>query len=151
DTEFRRVLFCSVILRSLDLKIDPGFLRAVTGVDTYQALSKFGEKALDIMAFDIDRVEPHSALLSEYLIRNYLDEREITDWTYWLCAEAARRMREDRAQQSSRNRDARQALGSLLTFSNFQGFLHRRPDRDELIAGLYERGRSNNDINAVPL
>jgi hypothetical protein len=151
DPEFRRVLYCSVILKSLGLKIDPSFLRTVSGVDAYSALSKFSESALEIMSFDLDRVEPHSALFSEYLIRNYIDARDLIEWIYQLCAEAAHRMREEGDLQSARSRDARHALGTLLTNSQLREFLRQRNDRDELIGKLYERGRDNSYIDAEPL
>lgn len=151
DPDFKRVLYCSVILKSLNLKVDPGFLRMVTRVDAYEALSKFNESALEIMDFDLDRVEPHSALFSEYLIRNYVDAHDLTDWVYTLCAEAARRKNEDGNLQSTRSRDARHALGTLLTFSHLADFLNKRGDRDALIGDLYERCRGNIDINGEPL
>lgn len=151
DPDFKRILYCSVILKSQDLKVDPGFLRAVTGIDAYSAIAKFSESALEIMSFDLDRVEPHSSIFSEYMIREHFNAHDLIDWVYKLCAEAARRMHEEGNPESARSRDARHTLGTLLTYSQLADFLKQRSDRDNLVEDLYERGRSNVHINAEPL
>ena len=147
----RRILHCSVILKSVDLKIDPGFLRIVTGVDPYEALAMFDERVLEIMSFDLDRVEPHSSIFSKYLIQKYLDARELSDWVYHLCAEAARRKEEEYDLHSARSRDSRHLLGVLLRHRELVSFFHSSKDRDGIIGDLYERGRSNVHINSEPL
>ena len=151
NSDVKRILYCSVILKSLDLKVDPSFLRSVTNIDPHEALAMFSESALEIMSFDLDRIEPHSSIFSEYLIQKYLDSLELSDWVYRLCEEAARRKQEEFDLHSPRSRDARHALGVLLRHGNLFKFFRANKERDEIIGSLYERGRGNRQINLEPL
>lgn len=151
NSDAKRILYCSVILKSLDLKVDPSFLRLVTDIDPHEALATFRESALEIMSFDLDRVEPHSSIFSEYLIRKYLNSLELSDWVYRLCEEAARRKQEEYDLHSPRSRDARHVLGVLLRHGNLVKFFRESKERDGIIGGLYERGRGNTQINSEPL
>lgn len=149
--DFKKVLFSASILRALDLKTDPTFLRAVTKVDSYAALSAVGESAYEFFDFTHDRLEPHSSLFSEYLVQSFLDPGELVGAIYWLSAEAAQRMHEIGDLQSERHRDARHVLGMLLTHRRLANFLKNHPNRDTMIEDLYERARSHKHISAEPL
>ena len=94
NSEFKKVLFSSSILRSLDLKTDPTFIRSVTKVDAYAVLMDVGESAYEFFDFSHDRLEPQSAMFSEYIVQSYLEPNELIDAIYWLSAEAAERMDE---------------------------------------------------------
>lgn len=151
NLDFKKVLFSASILRALDLKTDPTFVRAVTKVDAYAALSTVGESAYEFFDFSHDRLEPHSSLFSEYLVQFFLPPDELVGAIYWLSAEAAQRMHEVGDLQSERHRDARHVLGMLLTHRRLANFLKNHPNRDTMIEDLYEKARSHNYISAEPL
>jgi len=151
NADFKKVLFSSSILKALDLKTDPTFLRSVIKVDAYSILSSLGETAYEFFDFSHDRLEPHSALFSEFLVQSFLDPNELIGAVYWLSAEAAKRMNEVTDLQSERHRDARRVLGMLLTHRRLASFLKRHANRDSLIEDLYEKARSNSHIAGEPL
>jgi hypothetical protein len=146
------VLFCSAILKYLGLRTDPGFLRSFSGVDSYQVLCETGEGAYEFVDFAHDRVEPHSALFSEFLIKRYLKPHELVGVVFRMASEAARRMNEENANlQSDRVRTARATLGALLRFSFLDELLHQSPERDRYISQIYEHGRRDIYIQGEPL
>lgn len=151
NSDFKKLLFIASILRALDLKTDPTFVRSVTKVDAYATLNAVGESAFEFFDFSHDRLEPHSSLFSEYIVQSYLDPNELIAAIYWLSAEAAQRMHEVSDLQSERHRDARHVLGMLLTHWRLAGFLKNHSNRDALIEDLYETARSHKHISAEPL
>lgn len=114
-------------------------------------LSEAGEGAYEFVDFAHDRVEPHSALFSEFLIKRYLKPHEFVSAVFYMASEAARRMNEDSSPQSERVRTARATLGALLRFSFLDEVLRSHPDRDEHIKSLYEHGRRDTNIQGEPL
>lgn len=147
----KAVLFCSAILKALGLHTDPAFLRSFSGVDAYQVLCEAGEGAYEFVDFAHDRVEPHSALFSEFLIKRYLKPHEVVGVVFRMASEAARRMNEDGNPQSERVRSARATLGALLRFGFLDELLHQYPDRDQHISQVYEHGRRDTYIQGEPL
>jgi hypothetical protein len=141
----------SLIVKSLGLKLDPGFLRVVTGVDIFDALNEFPEQSRDLIEFDIDKAEMNSSLLSSYIIQETIDPDDLVYSIFSLCKEAARRIHEGGSPQSVRARDARHATATLLTYSALSVFLGRHSNRDKLIADLFEQCRSDENINDKPL
>jgi hypothetical protein len=151
NSDAKVVLFCSAILKALGLHTDPGFLRSFSGVDSYQVLCETGEGAYEFVDFAHDRVEPHSALFSEFLIKRYLKPDELVGVVFRMASEAARRMNEDANLQSERVRSARATLGALLRFSFLDELLCQSPERDRYISNLYEHGRRDTYIQGEPL
>jgi hypothetical protein len=145
------VLFCSAILKSLGLQTDPGFIRSISNVDAYEVLCRTGENAYEFVDFAYDRVEPHSALFSEFLIKRYLKPHEVVGVVFRMASEAARRMNEDGNPQSERMRSARATLSALLRFSFLDELLRQYPDREQHIKDLYEHGRHDRNIQDEPL
>ncbi len=151
NNDAKVVLFCSAILKSLGLRTDPGFLRSFSGVDSYQVLCETGEGAYEFVDFAHDRVEPHSALFSEFLIKRYLRPDELVGVVFRMASEAARRMNDDTNHQSERVRSARATLGALLRFSFLDELLRDSPERELYIRTLYEHGRGDMYIQGEPL
>lgn len=151
NSEAKLVLLCSSILKSLGLNTDPEFIRSISRVDSYEVLLKSGEAAYEFLDFAHDRVEPHSALFSEFLIKRYLKPHELAGAVFRMAAEAARRMNEEPGFQSERARTARAALGSLLRFSFLNDMLKLHPDRSKHIRDIYENGRQHTYIQGEPL
>lgn len=151
NSEAKVVLFCSAILKALGVHTDPGFLRSISGVDSYQVLCETGEGAYEFVDFALDRIEPHSALFSEFLIKRYLKPQELVGAVFRMASEAARRMNENANPQSERARSARATLGALLRFSFLDELLHQYPERDQYIRDVYEHGRRDTYIQGEPL
>lgn len=149
--DFKVVLFSSSILRALGLKTDPTFLRSVTKIDAYAALSEVGESAYEFFDISHDQFEPHSSIFSEFLVQTYLQPSELVGIIYWLSAEAAQRMHNTDGLQSERHRDARHVLGMLLTHWRLKHLLKKSVDRDTHIEDLYEKARNHTYISAEPL
>lgn len=151
NSEIKVVLLCSAILKAIGIDTDPSFVRSISNVDPFEVLGKAGESVLEFVDFRHDRVQPHSALFSEFLIRRYLPPHELVGALFRLAAEAARRMNEEANPQSERAREARSALGSLLRFSFLYDLLHGIEGRDEHIRLIYEHGRQDSYIQGEPL
>lgn len=149
--EARVVLFSSAILKAAGLRTDPGFVRAISNTDPYDVLCRAGQHAYEFVDFAHDRVEPHSALFSEFLLRRYFEPRGIVGAIFLMAAEAARRMNEDGDPQSERMRSARATLGALLRFTFLAELLEKAPERDVEITFLYENCRDNVNIQREPL
>ncbi|MGS4989772.1 SIR2 family protein [Roseibium sp. RP-7] len=151
DSDAKLVLLCSSILKALGLNTDPSFLRAISKVDAFAVLNKLGEGAFEFVDFSHDRVEPHSSIFSEFLIRRYLKPYELAGAIFRMASEAARRKNEDSNTQSERVRFARAALGGLLRFSFLDGLLNSQPDRASHIQEIFESGRRDIYISREPL
>ncbi len=151
NSDAKVVLFCSAILKAWGLRTDFGFLRSISGLDPYEVLCETGEGAYEFVDFAHDRVEPYSALFSEFLIKRYLKPHELVDVVFRMASEAARRMNEETNLQSERVRSARATLGALLRFSFLDELLRQTPNRDRHISDLYERGRRDIYIQGEPL
>lgn len=151
NAEARAVILCSALLKVFGLTVDPAFLKSVIPVDIYQTLLEAGEGAHEIVAFSYDAVDPHSALLSLFLVQRYLKAYEISAAVFNMASEAARIMNEDPSPQSERVRIARSTLGALLRFSALDEILNKHADRSSLIADVYEHGRRDTYIQGEPL
>jgi hypothetical protein len=145
------VLLCSAILKSAGIETDPSFLRAISRIDPYQILTEAGEGAFEFVDFTLDKIEPHSAIFSDFLVRRYLPAEELVGAIFRMAAEAARRMNEEEGTQTLRAREARSTLGALLRFSFLDDLLKTVPERTEHIRAVYEHGRQNTYIQGEPL
>jgi hypothetical protein len=146
DGNAKFVIMCSAILRVSGINTDPTFLRSISKVDPFQILTQIGESAYEFVDFSHDRVEPHSALFSEFLIKRYLQPHELSGAVFRMAAEAARRMNEEDSFQSTRARNARSTLGALLRFSFLDDVLRHHPERSQHMQDIYENGRRDEYI-----
>jgi len=149
--EGRRLLNTLVILKSFGAEIDPVYVATVAGVDPYSVLSDLGEPAFDLFDFDLDTVEPHSALLSEYICKKYVTSYDLIDWLFKLAAEAARQKSLYDDLNAEPVRKARKLISLTLRYSKLSEILGDAADRDQQIDRLYELGRDNSHLNAEPL
>jgi hypothetical protein len=150
-SEIKVVIICSAILKAAGIETDPSFLRAISGIDPYQVLTEAGENVLEFVDFAHDRIEPHSAIFSDFLVRHYLPPHELVAAIFAMAVEAARRMNEEEGTQTLRAREARATLGSLLRFSFLSDLLRTCEDKNEQIRTVYEHGRQNIYIQGEPL
>lgn len=151
SSEAKYVFLCSSILKILGLHTEPGFLRSIAKVDVYAVLTSVGESVHEIMSFSSDRIEPHSSIFSEFIVKRYLKAFELAGAIFRLASEAARRMNETTETQSERARAGRSLLGALLRFSFLSRLFEGHADQYEQIGGIYEESRRDVNIQIEPL
>lgn len=142
DREVRRVVVASHLLRWAGHEADVGFLRSVTGSDSYAVMKRHHAIAADLFRLGDDEVHVRSSVFSEYLIQNHLTADDILDGVYPIIVEAVKRKVQRRYQG---------VLGTLMQFSKLSQALINESDKIDLLVGLYERLRRDEGVNAEPL
>ncbi len=142
DSEIRKIIVASHLLRWAGHEVDPGFLRSVTNCDAYAAMARFRAIATEIFRLDDDQVHVRSPIFSEYIIQTHIAAADILDGVYPIIVEAVKRKHQKRYQG---------ILSSLMRFSILNRALVKEPRRIELLIGLYEKLRRDIDVNKEPL
>ena len=151
DRKLFPVLLTTCILKAFGIPADPGFIRAVAKEDPYDVLYSSREAASELLTFDIDRLEPHSAVFSEFFVKSFARPSDIIGAIYWMCAEAAARINSDDNSSSQRMREARRALGGLMQYGNTSRLFPKNLSSQKFLTDLYEALRKNDDIKREPL
>jgi len=151
STSAKRIICASAVFKASGLPVDVGFLEDATGEDPYEVLSGLGEHVHDLIDFTIDRLEPHSSVLSEHILRKYVDAKDFVGAIFDLAAEAARRIDQTRDYSSERFRRARSLLSAVLRFGFLESILGRSGEGRKLIGRLYESCRRDTLIQREPL
>lgn len=151
DADAKVVIVCSALLKTIGLSTDSGIIRSISNVDAYKALHKNNEASHEIVKFNYDTIEPHSALFSEFLLNHYIQPHELGSAILTLVIEAARRMNESGDPHTERMRAARQMLGGLLRFSLLEQLFSKASNRRTHIKRIYEHARDNVLIQEEPL
>lgn len=147
----RRVICASAIIKAAGQPVDTGFLEEATDEDPYSILSGLGEAVLELMDFGIDKLEPHSSVLSEHILKKYVSTSDALSEIFNLAAEAARRIDETDNFSTERFRRARSLLSSILRFGFVESIVGRSPEKLKLINKLYESCRRDDLIKKEPL
>lgn len=151
NSNAKLIFFYTAILKALDSNVDSSFIRAIAHIDAYQVLTETGETAHEFVDFSQDRVEPHSSVFSEYMLKRYLEGHELIGAVFRIASEAARRLNEDVSLQSDRFRSARATLSGIMRYGFLGDLLNRHPDREVHIKKLYESCRRDVYIKKEPL
>lgn len=151
DRAAGRVIVASAILKAAGLQVDTGFIEDATDEDPYATLSGFGEPVLELMEYSLDKLEPHSSVLSEHILRRYISKKDFSGAIYHLAAEAARRIEETSNYGSERFRRARAILSSALRFGFVESIIGQRSEDRKFIGKLYESCRNHLLIQKEPL
>lgn len=147
----KRIIISSAIIKFAGLPVDPVFIEDATGDDPYSTLNSIGEDVLEVMDYDLDRIEPHSSIFSEHLLKKYIDQNEFIGAVFSIVSEAARRIDEAPDESSERFRRARSILSSTLRFAFLESILGRSTSSRKLIKRLYEQCRRDPTIQKEPL
>ncbi|SSV50698.1 Uncharacterised protein [Acinetobacter baumannii] len=147
----RRLICISSILKSAGLPVDVGFIEDVTGEDPYAILSGLGESVLELMAYSMDKLEPHSSVLSQHILQKYVDSKDFVGIIFDLAAEAARRIDEAHDFSSERFRRARALLSAVIRFGFVNSIIGQAADKRKTIEKLYESCRRDALIEKEPL
>lgn len=147
----RRLICISSILKSAGLPVDVGFIEEVTGEDPYAILSGLGEGVFELMAYTMDKLELHSSVLSEHILKKYIDPQDFIGIIFELSAEAARRIDEEHDFSSERFRRARTLLSVVIRFGFINSIIGQAPEKLKTIAKLYEKCRRDSLIQKEPL
>lgn len=151
NSNAKLVFFYTAILKALDAKVDSSFIRSISHIDAYQVLTEAGETAHEFVNFSHERVEPHSSVFSEYMLKRYLEGHELIGAVFRIASEAARRLNEDVSLQSDRFRSARATLSGIMRYGFLSDLLRRHPDREVHVKNLYESCRRDIYIKREPL
>ncbi|MBS0257006.1 MAG: SIR2 family protein [Proteobacteria bacterium] len=149
--EARKVVCASAIFKAAGQQVDTSFIEDATGEDPYTVMTELGEKAWDLFRYDIDQIEPHSAVVSEHLLKKYVSPKDFTDEILNLAREAARRLDESDDYNSERFRRARALLSSILRFSFIESVIGKGPDKRLLVKKVYEGCRRDELVKKEPL
>lgn len=102
------------------------------------------------MAYSMDKLEPHSSVLSEHILQKYVDPRDFVGIIFDLAAEAARRIDEEPDSSSERFRRARALLSAVIRFGFLNSVIGKASGK-RIIEKLYELCRRDKLIEKEPL
>ena len=139
----KNIIIATNLLKFIGLEFDAAFIKIVTGLDAYAELSKFKGTASEMFTFVNDELRSHSVILSEYLIGNFFDPKDIIDITYDIIVQAMKRKTQRRYQA---------VISKLMQSHTLKRLLIReKGDQDELLSGLFNRLSKDADVNREPL
>jgi len=147
----RRLILVSSILKATGLPLDVGFIEEVIGDDPYAVMNGLGEPIHELVEYTMDKIEPHSAVLSEHILTKYLEPLDFIEVILSLASEAARRTTNTDDTLSERFRRARAILSAVIRFGFIDSVIGRVPDRRKIIQRLYESCRQDSLIQTEPL
>lgn len=142
NSNLKRILACAALLGRNHTKFGLELLRAIYRFDPFVELRDTDGLSAEIFEFDADGFRIRSALLSEYLIKEYLDPDEVAD--------AATRL----IKYSADRRDLRiyrALMGELMAFGNLFPVFGADEHAVKRIVGFYEDLRHDDRINDEPL
>lgn len=151
NPEAKQVICISSILKTAGLAMDVGFIEDVAGEDPYATLSGLGENVLELMEYSMDKLEPHSSVLSEHILKKYIRAKDIVDTVFSLAAEAALRMDEATDLSSERFRRARSLLSAVIRYGFIESIIENAREKREIIGKMYESCRRHLLIEKEPL
>ena len=147
----KRLICISSILKFTGQPLDIGFIQDVTEEDPYSVLSALGDEIFELMNFNIDKIEMYSSILSEHILRKYIETNDFVDIIFKLAAEAARRIDDEYNFSSERFRRARALLSAVLRFSFLDSIIEQNHNKKKTIEKLYEFCRRDSLIEKEPL
>jgi len=151
SSEVRRLICISSILKTAGLALDVGFIEDVAGEDPYATLNGVGENILELMEYSMDKLEPHSSVLSEHILRKYISTKDITEAIFSLAAEAAVRMDDVYDFSSERFRRSRALLSAVIRYGFIESIIEGAHEKRKIIGKLYESCRRDVLIEKEPL
>ncbi|WP_417818790.1 SIR2 family protein [Tritonibacter scottomollicae] len=151
DNEAMRVIATACVMRAFSIHVGTDFIRAITGGDPFDILLKNEVATLEFGALSPDALALHSAVFSEYFLKEHVGSRGVVSVICRLAIEAAKRKKNGANLSSQRSREARKALGALLQYGRLSSLLAAGSERQKSITSLYETLRDNIIINDEPL
>lgn len=138
----RRVLLLTMLLGKFHLSADPGFIRAVTGVDPYHEFRMVKEISDEVFEVSSEDFRVRSAVFSDFAVQQFLTTGEISDCLVEAALAAAAR---------KADRVYRVLMSNVMQYSNLRELFRREVNANDLIIKLYERLRYDERINDEPL
>lgn len=151
DREAMKVIATACVMRAFSIHVGIDFIRAVTGGDPFDILLKNEVATLEFGALTPDELALHSAVFSEYFLKEHVGSRGTVSVICRLALEAAKRKKNGANLSSQRSREARKALGALLQYGRVSSLLGNDRETRKCVTDLYETLRDNNIINDEPL
>lgn len=147
----RKIICASAIFKAAGQEVDTGFIEDATGEDPYSVMNELGEQAWELFSYTIDQIEPHSAVLSEHILKKYISPKDFCDEILNLARESARRLDESEDYNSERFRRARALLSAVIRFSFIDSIIGQAPENRALISKIYEGCRRDELVKKEPL
>ena len=147
----RKIICASAIFKAAGQEVDTSFIEDATDEDPYSVMNGLGEQAWELFNYNMDQIEPHSAILSEHILIKYIDQKEFSDEILNLAREAARRLDESDDYNSERFRRARALLSAVVRFSFIESIIGKGPEKRALISKIYEGCRRDDLVKKEPL
>ncbi|SOC21364.1 SIR2 family protein [Rhodobacter maris] len=147
----KRVIVTAAILKAAGLPTEPVFIEDATGDDPYATLHSLSEGVSEVLEYGLEKIEPHSSIFSEYILKKYIDKTEFAGAVLRIASEAARRIDDATDETSERFRLARNIMSSTLRFSFLESVVGRTPEGRKIIKRLYEGCRRDVTIQKEPL
>ena len=151
DKEAMKVITTACVLSAFSIHVGMDFIRTISGGDPFDILSRNRVATFEFGLLSPDTFTLHSAVFGRFFLTEYVRSEDIIEIIFGLALESAKRIANDADRNSQRCREARQALGSLLQYSELSSLLNFARDPRESIANLYEKLRYNDIINGEPL
>ncbi|WP_116599215.1 SIR2 family protein [Primorskyibacter marinus] len=151
DKEAMKVIATACVMRAFSIHVGIDFIRAITGGDPFDILLKNEIAALEFGSLSPDSLALHSAVFSEYFLKEHVGSHGTVSVICRLAIEAAKRKKNGANLSSQRSREARKALGALLQYGRVSSLLGFGPEGQKSITDLYETLRDNIIINDEPL
>lgn len=151
DQETLKVVATACVLKAFAIHAGTDFIRAVTGSDPYDVMFKNELATTELGDIGPDQLTFHSAVFCEFFLREYVDGTGILSVICRLAFEAARRKNDGDYSNSQRSREARQALGSLVKYTNINSLFQGITDSERYVSKIFEELRDNRHINDEPL
>lgn len=151
DREAMRVIATACVMRAFSIHVGTDFIRSITGGDPFDILLKNEVATFEFGALTPDALALHSAVFSQYFLKEHVGSRGIVSVICKLAIEAAQRKNNGDQLNSQRSREARKALGTLVQYGRLADLLKGSPDSHENLTKLYETLRDNVVINNEPL
>lgn len=151
DAAAKRVIITAAILKAAGLPVEPVFIEDATGDDPYATLHSLSDRISEVLDFGLEKIEPHSSIFSEHLLKKYIDKKEFSGAIFNIASEAARRIDSATDETSERFRRARNILSSTLRYSFLERVVGKNPEGKSLLKRIYEGCRRDEIIQNEPL
>jgi len=138
----RRILIMTMLIAAHEGAVSAAFLRTVVGEDPFVALKPLDDISHEIFETSSDSIKSRSAVFSSFVISEFIDPDEIAESVVAITLAAAQRRRE---------RQYRILMSNMMAYSNLRRVLKDKGDAAAIIAGIYEKLRYDERVNAEPL
>ena len=142
DRSFRKVLTATHLLKSAGHDVSSGFLHTVSHCDAYKVLANYREISTDMFNIDNGRIVVRSAMFSEYLVQNHLEESDIIDCVFNIVTQAVSLREQPRYNA---------IMGKFMQVSFLNKAINNTSGNFDRLVNLFEQLRAVDGVRKEPL